>query len=372
MIDFESSSTELLLNPRLPDRERERLERIRAAMPSLPGHVWMTTSGTSGPLKLVALGKSAILASARAVNAHLRATNEDVWFCALPTFHVGGLGILARAFSNGAAVVELPSWNAAELLAAIRRKRLTLGALVPAQISDLVNAGVECPDGLRAIVVGGGELDPSLLSAARALGWPLLPSYGMTETCSQVATASLDSVGEAGFPDLELLDHLEAMVVGDRLAFRGESILTGYCTEQDGAAAFVDPKQDGWFFTEDRGRVEHGGNRTWIRPLGRGRDFVKIGGESVSLARLDAILADLLGGFPGIDAAVVAVPDERLGSVIHLAVSSITEAETLRQAWDARVLPFERAREVHVTAIPRSPLGKLRRREILQEIDRSC
>src|SRR5687767_8020692 len=103
MIDWRSDESHVLLNPRMPEEERQHLERL---VTPLPAHVWLSTSGTTGALKLVALSKRALLASAAAVNRRLESTAQDVWCCVLPTFHVGGLGIHARAFLNGARVVE--------------------------------------------------------------------------------------------------------------------------------------------------------------------------------------------------------------------------------------------------------------------------
>jgi o-succinylbenzoate---CoA ligase len=100
-----------------------------------------------------------------------------------------------------------------------------------------------------------------------------------------------------------------------------------------------------------------------LRVHGRRGDFVKIGGESVDLARLDAILAAIAGS----EGAVVAVPDARLGSVIQLALTAGLEAEWVRAEFDARVHPFERARAVHIVPeIPRSGLGKLMRGKLLE------
>ncbi|MCA1732832.1 MAG: AMP-binding protein, partial [Acidobacteria bacterium] len=104
MIDFADAGSVLLLNPRLPAPERARLERIRDAIPPFRAHVWVTSSGSTGSLKLVALSKEAILASARAVNRHLDAARSDVWCAPLPEFHVGGIGIHARAFLTGSRV----------------------------------------------------------------------------------------------------------------------------------------------------------------------------------------------------------------------------------------------------------------------------
>jgi O-succinylbenzoic acid--CoA ligase len=332
----------------MPPEEAARLESL---VIDLEAHVWLATSGTTGALKLAALSKDALLASAAAVNRHLEADARDVWCCVLPAFHVGGLGIFARAFLSGARVTRA-QWNASEFAA---NGEMTLASLVPAQVSDLVELHLPAPENLRAVVVGGGALPDALYAGARALGWPLLPSYGMTETCSQVATATL------GSPELRLLDHVEVRTEPDGLlAFRGASLLTGYATE----SGFADPKtSDGWFITEDLGAVD--GNRLQVE--GRRGDFVKIGGESVDLARLDAILASIAG----IHAAVVAVPELRLGRVIHLAIDPFGDAEGILEAFNSGVHPFERARGLHrVAEIPRSPLGKLLRVKLLEMIPR--
>src|SRR5437762_2558826 len=141
-----------------------------------------------------------------------------------------------------------------------------------------------------------------LYAAARHRGWPVLPSYGMTEACSQIATAKGES------EELRVLPHITIRVEADqRLAFRGSSLLTGYAHfDERQRAAFVDPKIDGWFVSEDRGEVEG----EVLRLLGRAGGFVKIGGESVDLGRLDAILDSVR---ESIDAAILAVPDDRLG-----------------------------------------------------------
>lgn len=357
LIDWSSGATHLLLNPRLPDEERQRLERLVAAAPRLTGHVWIATSGTSGALKLAALSKPALLASAAAVNRHLEAGPDDAWCCALPAFHVGGLGIYARAWLASSRVVAL-SWDAHRFARLCASESIALSSLVPAQVRDLVREQLAAPAGVRAVVVGGAMMEIDLYHQARALGWPVLPSYGMTECCSQVATAKGES------PELILLPHLEARRERDgRLAFRGPSLLTGYMLEGDGGAPlFDDPKIDGWFVSEDLGEID---GRV-LRLAGRGGEFVKIGGESVDLQRLDRILDQVLLETGG-DAGVVAVPDERLGHVIHLAATA--NGAAIRDAFDARVLPFERCRGLHgLEAIPRTSLGKLRRASLLDAI----
>ena len=321
--------------------ERVRLARM-AAIADLKGHVLVATSGTTGTIKLVAISKEAVLASAAAVNDQLAITGSDVWCAVLPEFHVGGLGIWARAHLSGARVVPM-AWEPRRFAASVA----TVASLVPAQVHDLVSRRLAPSPRLRAILVGGGAFEASLDEGAQALGWPVLASYGMSECASTVAVRDV------------LLPHLEARAEDDgRLAFRGTSLFTGYLTE----AGLVDPKVDGWFVTEDLGEVE--GRVVKVR--GRAGEFIKIGGESVDLKRLDRI-AEEVARLHGGDAGVVAVADERLGHVIHLAVT----AKGIAAAFDARVLPFERARVVHrVKKIPRSSLGKILRAQLAAEISR--
>jgi O-succinylbenzoic acid--CoA ligase len=329
MIDFQSSQSHLLLNPRMPSAERTRLEKI---VPDLAAHVFVATSGSTGDIKLVALSKNAILASAAAVNERLEMTSRDVWAAVLPPFHVGGLGVYARCHLAGARALPMP-WEPR----AFAESDATIASLVPAQVRDLIAAGLMPSTTLRAILVGGG-----IFNIARS-EWPTLPSYGMTECCSTIAINDT------------LLGHIDARREDDgRLAFRGGSLFTGYATER----GLVDPKIDGWFVSEDFGEVE---GRT-LRVFGRAGDFVKIGGESVDLKRLDRIVQELAGD----DAAIVAVPDERLGHVIHLA--TMIEPSFV-DAFNNRVHPFERIREVHrVASIPRSPLGKLLRAQLAEAL----
>lgn len=341
LIDWGGDRTHVLLNPRMQLEDRERLERMSRAA-RLRSHVIVATSGSSGALKLVALSKEAILTSASAVNERLDATSSDVWCAVLPSFHVGGLGVYARAHLAASRVVTVP-WSPRSLV----ESDATLVSLVPTQVHDLVNSGLTPPSRLRAILVGGGAFRPDLDEKARAAGWPVLASYGMTECASTIAVRDT------------LLSHLEARTDEEwRLSFRGASLFTGYITEE----GFQDPKVDGWFLSDDIGEVE---GRT-LRVHGRHDDFVKVGGESVNLARLDRILESVRGG---LDAVLIAAPDARLGHVIQLVATR--DPQVVVDRFNERVLPFERIRRTHlIDSIPRSSLGKLLRAELTRRMSR--
>lgn len=385
-VDWSSGQSLALANPEWLRGAGLTPADVDRRLPRLEGHVWMPTSGTSseapGAVRWVALSKEALLASAASVNAHLGAGPSDVWAHALPVFHVGGLGILARATLSRARVVAAVAtkWDAAAFHAVASAEGATLSSLVPSQVHDLVSARLASPPSLRAIVVGGARLEPALYAAALGLGWPCLPSYGLTETCSQVATAPLSSLSVRGYPlVLPVLAHAELRAGEDRrLAVRATSLLTCYA-EIDGEKVHAwDPKRDGWLDTQDLGRVGPDG----VEVFGRASDSVKVLGEWVSLPRVDeqvrrwAVLEGLTRA-PGSDLATVAVPHARAGHELVLALAA-GEVDAPRRkalqaslAWFCRdnLLPFERVQRIAwVEAIPRTPLGKLQREVLAREL----
>lgn len=386
-VDWAGRETVVLANPGWVRRQPIGLGDLNRRLPALEAHVWVSTSGTSGDtpgqLRWVALSKGAFLASARAVNAHLSVTASDVWAHALPIFHVGGLGILARSWLSGSQVVAAVSerWSAMEFRTVVAQSRATLTALVPSQVHDLVAAGLHSPPSLRAIIVGGARMEPALYVAARALGWPCLPSYGLTETCSQVATAALSSLAALEYPAvLPVLSHAEIRADEDgRLSIRAASLLT-CCAEFDGDEARAwDPKRDGWLETDDIGRVSDAG----VEVLGRTSEFVKVLGEKVSLQRVEDHVwrwaeREGLRSTGGFDLGVVGIPHPRLGVELVAALTvgpdpGAARREALTASLDAYVhdalMPFERIQRVAwVDAIPRTALGKVQRALLAHQV----
>jgi len=339
----------LLLNPRLQASLRDRI--LQADFPDLEEHVWVATSGTGGAMKVVALSRTALEASARAVNRHLAVSASDCWLNPLPTFHVGGLGIEVRAALAGARSISLATWNAADFVRRANEAGATLSSLVPTQVYDLVAVNLPAPPSLRAVVVGGGACDSVLQAKAIALGWPLLPSYGLTEAASQVATAQF---GADLAHRLPLLDHVEARV-GDNgvLELCGPSLLTGWMLfDADGNAQWADPKFGSWYRTGDR--VELVGQE--LRVLGRVDDLVKIRGELVDIATLGR---ELQSRVPHGAVVLRCVADDRNGLAIQVVAeneAALAEARCVH----AQVFPsFARPQEFVVGPIERTALGKL-------------
>ncbi|WP_347356130.1 AMP-binding protein [Bdellovibrio sp.] len=371
-LDLYSADNEILLNPRWPEADYQALYKLAKdtqELLNLQGHVWIATSGSTAQsvsaTKLVALSKKALMASAKSVNSHLQSNEQDVWTQVLPHFHVGGLGIEIRAALSGAKVVSAlkeSRWDVNHFYQTLVKEKCTLSALVPTQVYDLVAQGYQAPSHLRAIVVGGGAFELDLYKKARALGWPVLPSYGMSETASQIATASLESLSRTEFPAVGLLSHAKARKNEEGyLEVWAESLFSLYAQNtSEGSRHWNPKKEDGWFTTEDRGEVIEGA----LKIEGRSKDYIKIGGEGTNVARLRSVLEScalhLNPDWP-VKITLLDMPSDRLGAEVH-AISLLSEADTQKvlQLYSEKVLPFEKARKIYyMSEIPRSDLGKI-------------
>lgn len=379
----------VLLPPHLSGWRGEAEEAL--VRERLPASLVFATSGSTGSPKLVVLSKRALAFSAESVNQFLGVSRDDRWFLALPAFHVGGASILLRASLGGASVHTWRArWDPPMAARAVEEAGATLVSLVPTQLFDLVSAAIRAPSRLRAAIVGGGRLEPNLRRCALELGWPILETYGMTETASQVAARwAGEGEGEAGDPGFRPLSGWRVRVEdppSGRLWLSGGALLEGYLERRidRGPLRFRDPKLDGWFATGDRAEWADGRLRG-IERLGR---TVKVLGELVSLERLEGELTrhfrDVRVGGPdgGSDAAtgiadpaavVVAVPDARRGSRLVAVVEGDPGASASSPSNAGRRLRgavallhascpgFERISALAVLAgpFPRSPMGKV-------------
>ncbi len=336
-------------------------------LPELAGHVWFATSGSSGSPKWLALPKSGLLVSAAAVNAHLGVTEDSRWGLALPLHHVGGFGVVARAFEAGCGLGRFKArWDPAAFREWLLTTQVTHTSLVPTQVHDLVAAGLGAPPLLTAVVVGGGHLDQATGQAARSLGWPVLASYGMTEAGAQIATQELAQLATPYHPaPLAVLPIWRTAIAPDgRLRIAGPALFSGALGLSNGEWTYQ-PRRDEWHSTADRVELAAGK----LTPLGRLDAAVKVLGELVDPAVIEAELLALAAGSIGVGTfAIAAVADERAGHrlvpVFEPAVAPAVVTEVLA-AYHRQAPGFRRLQAaVWVAALPRSPLGKLRRAEL--------
>jgi O-succinylbenzoic acid--CoA ligase len=148
------------------------------------------TSGTTGRPKGVELGPESFLHGAVASAFHMGVLPSDRWLACMPLAHVGGLAILLRCCLYGIPVVLHERFDPAALSRAVDREGVTLVSLVPTMLARWLDErdGRPVPPTLRAVLLGGAAASERLLERAQRLGIPLLPTYGLTEAGSQVAT----------------------------------------------------------------------------------------------------------------------------------------------------------------------------------------
>ncbi len=323
------------------------------------GLVFFATSGSTGEPKWIGHTRASLLASAQAVNRHLHVDAGSCWGLALPVHHVGGFGVLARVHAAGCRLARFEGkWDAVSVAAGLARAGVTHLSLVPAQVHDLVAAGIRAASSLRAVVVGGGVLEESTGRAARALGWPVLASYGMTETASQIATQRPERLD---FPyqssPIDLIDPWEVETADDgRLQVRGPSLFEGIL-HVDGTGWKYEKRSGNRFVTSDLGAVR--GRELSV--TGRADMLVKILGELVDPLAVEAEILRLGTLAPG-TIVVVAPPDTRAEHrlvLVHGPELPPATARQLVETYNAICPGFRRISGVlELPEIPRSNLGK--------------
>jgi O-succinylbenzoic acid--CoA ligase len=328
------------------------------------------TSGTTGAPKGVRLTLRNVLASAVASAFRLGLRRDETWHVALPLHHVGGLTPVFRMPLYGMTVVLRNSFDAEAVAADFERYDVTATSLVPTTLSRLLDAtdGDICPT-LRTVLLGGAPATGTLLDRCVERSIPVFPTYGMTETASQIATATpaeaASHPGTVGRPlfwtDLSVRDdegtERPPGETGE-LVVSGPTVSPGYLDAEATAAAFG----DAGLRTGDVGYREDG--LFWI--VGRTDDLIVTGGENVAPAEI----ADTLRDHPDVaDAAVVGVPDaewgERVAALVVPRDGADPAASTLDEHCRARLAGYKVPRTIHFAdAIPRTDSGTVDREAV--------
>lgn len=322
------------VDPRLSPRERAAVLASVPARAAADPLMVVHTSGTTGAPRPVTLTYGNVLSSALGSAVALGLDPRERWLCPLPLSHVGGLMVLLRSVIYATTAVLKPV-EAADLHGA------TLASLVPTQLLRVLDAGLERPAGLRAILLGGAGAPRALLERAAAAGVPVAQTYGLTQSCSQV------TVSEPG--DLETQGRA---LPGVRVVIAPDSeILVAGPTVSGG----------GTLRTGDLGRLDARGR---LVVVGRKGDMIVTGGENVAPAEVEAVLLE----HPAIsDAGVLGRPDAQWGEAVvaQVVLRAPAGQDELRAFCARRLARFKVPKAIEVVdALPRTASGKLRRGEM--------
>jgi O-succinylbenzoic acid--CoA ligase len=331
------------------------------------------TSGTTGRPKGVRLTVGNVLASAVASALRLGLDRAETWHVALPCHHVGGLTPLVRLPLYGMTVVVRESFDADAVAADVEAYDVTATSLVPTTLRRLLDAteGSLGPS-MRAVLLGGAPATGDLLDRCRDRDVPIFPTYGMTETASQIATATPAEArahpGTVGRPlfwtDLSVRsedgDERPPGEVGE-LVVSGPTVSPGYL--DDDRPAFG----PNGLHTGDVGYRDEDG-RVWV--VGRTDDLIVTGGENVA----PATVADAILSHPDVaDAAVVGLPDdewgERVAALVVPREGADPSAADVESHCRDRLAAYELPRTIRFgEAVPRTDSGTVRRDAVRERL----
>ena len=362
------------LDPRLPRAAREALlaalrpSRVVASdgehhvmaggLPVEEGDaVVVATSGSSGQPKGVVLTHDALRASALATSDRLGVDPaRHAWLACLPLAHVGGLSVVTRAMVTGTPLTVLPSFDADVVEALGRTERATHVSLVPAALRRLD------PALFTRILLGGsrppGDLPPNVVV-----------TYGMTETGSgvvydgyplddvEVAIAHFD---DADGDDDDSNDHDDADGTG-QILLRAPMLLRCYRDGSTGRVLGPDGSKT-WFATGDAGSINARGT---LSVTGRMAEMITTGGEKVWPDEVERVMS---AHRHVAEVAVWKRPDPEWGErVVAWVVPAdvLPKPEELKELVAGTIAPWAAPKEiVFTTELPRTPSGKVKRREL--------
>ncbi|MFB6220512.1 MAG: class I adenylate-forming enzyme family protein, partial [Halolamina sp.] len=333
------------------------------------------TSGTTGTAKTVQLTMGNLLASAAASAFRLGIDPEDRWLVPLSLHHMGGIAPILRSTLYGTTAIVKSSFDPGGTVDDLRKYDATCISLVPTMLRRMLDARGTLPDSLRFVLVGGAPCPEELIDRCRDFSVPVCPTYGMTETASQVATARHRDAYETPSTVGRPLLWTEVTVVDEsgselppgetgELVVNGPTVTPGYYDDPAATGEAIGPQG---LHTGDVGYQDETG-RLYV--LNRLDDRILTGGENVDPGEV----VDALREHPEVtDAAVVGLPDEEWGEQVAALVVADGEALTVAELESflrERLAGFKIPRTLAFTKeLPRTVSGTVDREAVRERLE---
>ncbi|WP_163536602.1 o-succinylbenzoate--CoA ligase [Gracilibacillus sp. YIM 98692] len=330
----------------------------------------MFTSGTTGTPKAVMHTYENHWSSAIASSLNLGLLPNDKWLACLPLFHIGGLSIIMKSLIYGMPVYLLEKFDESKVHQAIMDHEVTIVSVVAVTCKRLLDTlgDSRYPKAFRCMLLGGGPAPKSLLQQAKAVDVPVVQTYGMTETSSQISTLSATDawkkIGSAGKPlfqaSLQVCRNgkpLACNEIGD-IMVKGPMVTNGYYKRED---ANQQAFQNGWLITGDLGYIDKEG---FLYVVDRRSDLIISGGENIYPAEVEEVLLS----YPGIqEAGIVGKEDVTWGKVpvAFIVAGADLEIESLQDYCSTHLASFKVPKSFFVVdALPRNATNKLQRHKL--------
>lgn len=343
-----------------------------------PEHIfgYFFTSGTSGIPKIVPLKRRQMLFAASASAKNFKPRVNHFWLLCLPLNHIGGISIILRSLLYGSAIFRMNSFHPNMIITFLTENKLFQAAsLVPSMLKRLLDKPeFRVHKGFKALLLGGGPIDTDLIRRSNDRGVPLVPSYGMTETCAQIAANPifkpsgtynpLKSIGKIFSPnEIQIRSENNELLSANNsgiIWLRGPQVFDGY--DQTDDSPF---DEEGWFNTGDYGHLNAHGH---LFIESRRKDLIISGGENVSPFEVEAELQKIS---PISEAAVLGLPDKEWGQKVVAVVVTKTEqkinAAEIQQKLKERLTSFKVPKQIiRIDSFPKTSTGKIKRNELLK------
>lgn len=296
------------------------------------------TSGSEKDPKAVQLTHRNISSNYESLVKAFAFSAEDVFLANLPYFHVfGQTANLWVPLSVGMTIVTYANpLDYKTICEIVRQEKVTLMTGTPTFFWGYLRSSKKGDFDTVRIMLAGADKTPDALRAGflNQHGKTLLEAYGTTETSPAITVNTLENnrPGSVGRPIegvqilVENFETGEPCTTGEigKILVKGDNVMKGYFDDfEQTTLAF----RHGWYDTGDMGYMDADG---YLWHVGRLKRFLKIGGEMVSLIRVEDVLEKLLP--PDIECCVVEVPDAIRGARIVAAVTqSVDEKSLLRK-----------------------------------------
>tara|TARA_B100001029_G_scaffold99948_1_gene82173 strand:- start:505 stop:1890 length:1386 start_codon:yes stop_codon:yes gene_type:complete len=219
------------------------------------------TSGSSGLPKAVSISRKNIESSCNISQKNLNVEKSDKWLLCMPPYHAGGLSIIYRSLILGNKFHIEDDFNSEKVIDLIMSEKINIVSMVPTMLSKIVYQmkyrNLIAPKSFKFVLSGGAKTPEELILSSNNIGLKTLPTYGMTETSSQIATASpndefrpLNSVGKPLLRDsVKIAKNSEIQVSGEMVAnYYDEKVSKKWL--QTGDYGYID--KDNYLFVKGR------------------------------------------------------------------------------------------------------------------------
>ena len=334
------------------------------------------TSGTTGNPKAVLHTHNTTNCALRFLNRGQRIDADSVLLVFLPVGLNWGLFNVLQAIDAGCRVILQDIFRAGEALALIASERVTHFCCAPAHLVAMLNApGFESYDldSLEVIMTGGASCPIEVIREVQArMPGHLLEMYGMLECGTQAHTLLTDDPAEVCGTVGRPVPEMDIRVVGEdgsdvpagavgEILTAGPSVTVGYYNNP--AANSESFTADGWFRTGDQGCFDARGN---LQIVGRTKEMLIRGGANIYPREIEEVLYQ----HPGIlDAAIVGVPDPRLGERVCACIVPRTGEtvtfEALIEFLKGKIATYKLPEYLQIYEdLPRTPTGKVQKRPL--------